>query len=331
MLIVGNQVVEEVLAGQESAVLDAVRQAYLCHARGDTALPHSVFLRFPDDDRNRIIGLPAYLRQIEAVAGMKWIASFPGNVGRGLQRASAVIILNSTRTGQPVAVVEGSTISARRTAASAALAAAVLPAEQPPVGVSLLGCGLINGEVLRFLRVVHPDLRKVTLFDLDAERATAFARRWVAGLDVTLADTAEQALAAHPLISMATTAGAPHLDLSACRPGSLVLHLSLRDVTVDSILAADNVVDDPDHVCRAGTSLHLAEQAVGNRDFIGATLGERLRPGASRPRDAHRTTVFSPFGLGVLDLAVADLVLRTAQRRGLGVQLSGFLPAGAAH
>ncbi|WP_416903569.1 2,3-diaminopropionate biosynthesis protein SbnB [Micromonospora echinospora] len=326
MLIISNKAVQEVLVGRESEVITAVRQAYLRHAAGDSALPHSVFLRFPDDDRNRIIGLPAYLGGHEAVAGMKWIASFPGNVRQGLQRASAVIVLNSMRTGQPVALIEGSTISAWRTAAGAALAAAVLPAAQPATGVSLLGCGFINTEVLRFLRTVHPGIRKAALFDPDRGRAAAFARRWAGELDVTVADTAEAALAAHPLISVATTATSPHLDLAACRPGSLVLHLSLRDVPVDAVLAADNIVDDADHVCCAGTSLHLAEQRTGNRGFIRAALGDLLRDGAQHPRDPHRVTLFSPFGLGVLDLAVADLVLRDARRRGLGVELPDFLP-----
>ncbi|MFD8061294.1 2,3-diaminopropionate biosynthesis protein SbnB, partial [Streptomyces cyaneofuscatus] len=123
MLTIGNGDVRRLLDDREREVLNAVREAYLLHAAEDTSLPHSVFLRFPDDPGNRIIGLPAYLGGAEPLAGMKWIASFPGNVAEGLERASAAIIVNSMRTGRPVALVEGSTISARRTAASAALAA----------------------------------------------------------------------------------------------------------------------------------------------------------------------------------------------------------------
>ncbi|MFE3961705.1 hypothetical protein [Streptomyces cyaneofuscatus] len=183
MLTIGNGDVRRLLDDREREVLDAVREAYLLHAAEDTSLPHSVFLRFPDDPGNRIIGLPAYLGGAEPLAGMKWIASFPGNVAEGLERASAAIIVNSMRTGRPVALVEGSTISARRTAASAALAAVSLPSEDgQETGVSLIGCGVINFEVLRFLLVVRPEITDITVHDLDAQRAADFRDRCSAEL-----------------------------------------------------------------------------------------------------------------------------------------------------
>lgn len=328
MLILSNADVRQVLDGEEKAVLAAVRDAYVEHTRGETAVPESLFLRFPHNTRDRIIALPAYLGGAEPVAGMKWIASFPGNVAAGMERASAVIVLNSPATGHPLCLIEGSVISARRTAASAALASATMPAATPATGVTAIGCGVINTEVLRFLRAVHPELREVTVFDLDKDRAEAFASRCAVELDLaaSVVPHLDEALAAHPLVTIATTAIEPYLDLTPCRPGSLVLHVSLRDVTVDGVLGAVNVVDDRDHVFRAATSLHLAEERVGHRDFVQSTIGELLLAGGTHPRDPRAVTLFSPFGLGMLDMAVADVVFRTARTRGLGVDLPNFLP-----
>ncbi len=333
MLILGNDDVLRALEDREDDVLTAVREAYVQHSRGASSVPHSVFLRFPDDERDRIIALPAYLGGDEPVAGVKWISSFPGNLALGLERASAAIVLNSMRTGRPEALIEASVISARRTAASAALAAATLAADDPDTGVSLIGCGVINFEVLRFLRRALPGLASVTLFDQVPDRAAAFAERcapWRPDLRVETAERIEEAMGAHPLVCLATTAGTPHLGTEHCRPGALVLHLSLRDLTPESVLAAVNVVDDTDHVCRAATSLHLAEQRVGDRDFVAGSIGALLDSDRPHRRDAERVTVFSPFGLGVLDMALADLVRRTAEKNGDGTRLSGFLPGGPA-
>ena len=212
VLIVKGEEVRELLEGQELPVLEAVRRAYTLHAAGESALPHSSFLRFPGDEVNRIIALPAYLGDGFAVAGLKWIASFPGNRQQGLERASAVLILNSCVTGRPEAVLEGSLISAARTAASAAAAAALL-ASVPPERAGLIGLGVINLEIARYLRAVFPRLARVLLYDHHAERAAAAAallRRQAAGgpaaLDVEMASSADEVLRTCPLVSFATTA-----------------------------------------------------------------------------------------------------------------------------
>jgi 2,3-diaminopropionate biosynthesis protein SbnB len=328
MLLIRAAEAAEILADRETDLINIVRDAYIMHERGQSTVPHSTFLRFPDNQRDRIIGLPAYLGGDDPVGGIKWVTSFPGNLEIGLQRAAATILLNSVRTGRLQALIEGSSISAKRTAASAALAAQLLAEEQPD-GVTLIGCGVINLEVLRFLRTALPTLTQVTLFDQDQDRAVAFARgcaEVASNASVRIADDLGQALAAHSLVCFATTALRPHTHLRACRPGTTVLHISLRDVSGEAILRCQNVVDDPDHVCREGTSLHLAEQMTGNRDFIGASIGAILSAPESFRRDPDRIRVFSPFGLGILDLALARFVWRAAEQRSLGHEFHDFQP-----
>lgn len=333
LLILRGDEVASLLAGRQAEVVDAVRCAYFAFAAGQGALPHSTFLRFPGNQRDRIIALPAYLGDGFDVAGMKWIASFPGNVERRLARASAVLVLNSCDTGHPQALLESSLISAQRTAASAALAARELCRERPR-HVGLVGAGVINREIVRYLRHTLPGIGELLLFDIDGERAARFAaglEEELPGSSARVAGSLREVLAGCSLVSFATTAGQPHVDdLSPCPPGSTILHVSLRDLAPEVILTADNVVDDPDHVARERTSIHLAEQAAGDRSFIRATLAQVLDGSAPPKADPDTITVFSPFGLGVLDLAVGKLVYDRARAEGVGTEIPGFLPSEAA-
>lgn len=329
LILTGNEV-RQLLEGQETAIIAAVRRAYEIHGSGNSFLPHSTFLTFPNGNSNRIIALPAYLGDEFETAGIKWISSFTGNLSLGLDRASAVVILNSMSTGRPETILEGSVISAKRTAASAALAAISLHHDQNETRAGLIGCGSINFEIVRFLRAVFPNLAELVVYDLDRQRCQQFAGRCEAEFgftEIQLAADVNDLLSNCSLISLATTASQPHLaSLPETTSRRTILHISLRDLSPEIILNADNVVDDADHVCRARTSLDLAAQQTGNRDFIRCSLADVLIGRAEPRNDVHNTTIFSPFGLGILDLAVSKLVRDLAHATDSGTVVPSFLP-----
>ena len=325
LLVLSGPDVHDLLQGRHREVIDAVRRAYIAHGAGLSCLPHSVFVRFPDRVKERIIALPGYLGGEQEVAGIKWISSFPGNHDLGISRASAIMVLNSLKTGRPELVLEGSLISAARTAASAALAADVIHAPGAIDALGVVGCGLINREIVRYVASLGRPIGQILVYDIDATRAQHWGDALGTEVPVQVCGSLAEVMAQSAVVSFATTAVEPTVkDVSMCRKGATILHISLRDLVADVVLHTDNTVDDVDHALRAQTSLHLAEQKVGHRDFVRATLAQILT-GEKPPRQsADGIAVFSPFGLGVLDLALAQLVLQGAVQRRQGTRVERF-------
>ena len=308
--IITGRSVHELIFADLRGCSAVVRDAYLAHHRGESVNPHSFFLRFPDRPSARIIGLPASLDAGFDVSGIKWIASYPENVAEGFPRASAVMFLNSRRTGYPYACLEASIISASRTAASAALAARAVHGQAEPASIGIVGTGLIARYVLDFLLAAGFGLPRVRLFDLSSERAARFAartRQRPGEREVEVSASLEGLLRSSELVVFATTAPRPYVsDPALLAHHPTILHLSLRDLAPELLLRAHNIVDDVGHVMNADTSPHLAEKLTGGRDFVRGTIAGLLL--GECEVDRSRPVIVSPFGLGVLDLAVAKWV-----------------------
>jgi len=322
--VVPHAVAIDALSDSRDAVLAAVEKAYLAHDKGDTVNPPSHFLRFPDKPASRIIALPAYLDGEVRMPGLKWISSFPGNHELGLPRASAVLLLNDDRTGRPVACIEAAHISAVRTAASAALAVRALRSQGGPVSLGFVGTGVIARTIADFLHHTRLPVTRYVCHDLVTARAQQFVshaeKHWPESGEAADIDAALGC----DVVILATTASEPYLpETLRFRPGQTVLNISLRDIHPQTLLGAQNIVDDVDHCLRALTSPHLAEQLTGGRGFVTGTLADvmlgrcELQP--------HKPVVFSPFGLGVLDIAIGAIVLNRAKYDARTVAVADFL------
>ncbi|MGP3690278.1 2,3-diaminopropionate biosynthesis protein SbnB [Streptomyces sp. IBSNAI002] len=326
-VIPGAQV-QHTLQGQERQIMELIEATYELHSAGQSVNPPSYFLRFPDRPSARIIALPASIGGQDRVDGLKWISSFPDNVQAGLPRASAVLILNDHDTGYPFACLESSIISATRTAAMAASAAHSLSRARGtrPTRIGFFGTGLIARYIHTFLAATGWSFDEIGVHDISADSAGGFQsylRTTDETTPVTLHDSPEELIRSSDLLVFATIADRPHVtDPAWFDHNPLVLHVSLRDLAPEILLASTNIVDDVEHCLKADTSPHLAEQLTGSRDFLAGTLHDVTTGRTEVPQD--RPVVFSPFGLGVLDLAVGKHVYDEALRTGQLQVIDGF-------
>jgi ornithine cyclodeaminase len=189
----------------------------------------------------------------------------------------------------------------------AAIAADVLSRDGArPRRLALFGSGLIARYIHTFLAATGWSFDRIGIHDLSRDSAEGFRgylqRAGEAG-PITVDDGPEQLIRSSDLVVFATTAATPHVtDPAWFGHNPLVLHVSLRDLSPEVVLASANILDDVEHCLKAQTSPHLAEQLTGSRDFVTGTLNDVMSGRATVP--AGRPVVFSPFGLGVLDLAV---------------------------
>src|SRR5918995_3148693 len=254
--IINGKTVSETIRAHRDECIGIVRDAYLAHAKGQSVNPDSYFLRFPEKPDCRIIALPAYLGDGFHVAGLKWIASYPGNIQRGFPRASAVLVLNDYETGYPFAILESSIISAARTAASAVLAAHWLSGQSRRAhSLGIVGTGFIARYVYEFLVDTGWTIEEVRLYDrspLESEKFRTTACRLDRHRTVTAVPDVEQLVRTCDLIVFTTVASTPHIaDATLFEHNPVVLHISLRDLAPEILLRSQNVVDDVEHVMKA--------------------------------------------------------------------------------
>lgn len=302
--------------------VDALRSALITHAEGNTVQPLKPYLRVGKGHiADRIIAMPAHVGD-PGVSGLKWIGSKHDNPLSGRERASALIVLNDPATNYPVAVMEGSLISAWRTAAVTCLAARHL-AREGFTDVALIGCGVIGRTQVTALLQQFPHIHTVHAYDLRRQAAGELAETLGQRVRVRVADSAEDAVRSGDVVVPCTVTDEPYISLSWLKPGTFLSNVSIMDVHKDVFLGADKVVVDDWDQCNREKKIinQLVEEGSFSRQRLHAELGEVLagtRPG--RETD-DEIILLNPMGMAVEDIACAAEVYERAKSRGVGTWL----------
>lgn len=308
--VISAKQVSQVIRKNKIYLMDLIKSAYLLHDEGKTINPKSYFLTFPEKPASRIIALPAYLGGKFNVCGIKWISSNPNNLISGIPRASAVLILNDYETGYPFACIEGSIISATRTAISAILALdTIANGNRDFENIGFVGNSLIANYIYHYLCINQFHFNKINLYDLSLNKSSEMCASFLKSdiKKTTIFRSCEELLMHSDIVIFATTTKEPYiLNSNSIKENAILLNISLRDLGPDVLLAVNNVVDDIEHVLEANTSPHLTYKKVGHSNFINGTLANLINKQITL--DKNKPTCFSPMGLGILDLALGNFI-----------------------
>jgi ornithine cyclodeaminase len=271
--------------------------------------------------------MPARLGRAEGV-GTKVVGVFPGNRASGLPVVPALYLLTDPATGLPQALMDGTTLTVRRTAAASALAARHL-ARPASTTLGLFGAGAQAVAHVEAFRTLFP-LTRVILKGRDPTRAAACATHLgrTAGVQVRLAAEPAEVVREADLVVTATTAGTPLFDGHDLKPGTHVTAVGAytprtRELDTATIRRAKVAVDTyAGAFGEAGEILiPMAEGAIGP-DHVLAELAELVTGARSVRTSPEDITVFKSVGFALEDLAAARLAYRKALAAGRGTRLA---------
>ena len=267
--------------------------------------------------------MPAWLRDGD-IAGLKWIAAFPGNRAHRLPAINGLVVLNDAETGLPTWIMDAARITAVRTAAVSGVAIRLL---QPAVveRVAILGAGIQARSHVDVVRALLPDAVLV-LYDRHSERAESLAEEMrAAGGSAEVVDDARSAAGSAQVVVTVATLGASSQVMGPewVAPGTLVVAVDFATYVSAELArgAGTFLVDD--------LAQFMAYRDAGYFDGYpepSGTMGEALeRPRLDSDSTDARTTgvdVVSHLGVGLSDVILADAIARRADAAGLGIELA---------
>ena len=313
----------------EQAIQD-LEEVFRLYDQGDYILPGKIVMKSSEPNAEEISGrinaMPGYVGGRFYMAGIKWIGSAPKNPFRyGLPRGSAVIVLNDPETKLPIAIMDGTLISAVRTGAVTGVCAKYMAPSHTKV-VGLFGAGPQSKTQLMAIQASIPSIERAYVYDLSQERKEKFAAEMSEKLhmDVQAADDRLSVIEQGDILVTATTATEPIIHGAEIKKGVYVAHLGDNEVDEDLILRADKVVIDDwetDKHRMGDTMAYMYRDGKIDDSRIDASVSD-LVMGRKRGRDDDSQLTYScNVGLGLYDVAIAARVYRYAKEHGVGQKL----------
>lgn len=267
-------------------------------------------------DKGRLLTMQAHAAS--RPVGTKLVSIFPGNAQAGLPSHLALIILVDADTGAPLAVMDGTHITAMRTAGAAVLAAKLLARPDARV-MTILGAG-VQGHAHLELMTQHFHFETIYIGSRDRASAERLAAR---DPRAVVTDDDEAAVRRSDIVCLCSDAAEPLIIDAWIKPGQHISSVGYAPPggELDPAIAASRRLFVETRTAFSAPPAGCAELA-GIDPVKGTELGELLlgrRPGRETPRDV---TVYKAMGHAIEDLVVADMVYRSAVERGAGHRLT---------
>ncbi len=328
MLILRGADVPKALPMAEA--IEAVKRGYAALSGGQAEVP--LRLQLPVAPHEGVsLFMPAYVHAEDGEAlAVKVVSVFPHNRERGLPTIYAAVLVLEAATGRPLALLEGSTLTAIRTGAASGAATDLLARPDSRV-LAVFGAGAQGRTQTEAVCTVRP-IERVWIYDVDTARAEAMAAE-LAGrgpipTDVRVAASPREAVAEADVICTATTSTQPVFADADLKPGVHINAIGaytpeMVEIPPETVARAWVVVDSREAVlAEAGDLIQPLRAGRIDETHIRAELGEIVlgrQPGRTAP---EQITLFKSVGVAVQDAVTAKVALENALEQGLGQRVT---------
>lgn len=305
--------------------IEAVKKAYIQLSSGKAKVPLRSHIEVKRQNAVSLF-MPAFLSESEAM-GIKIVTVFPKNQEKKLPTIYATVITLDTKTGRPLAVIEGSYLTALRTGAASGIATELLAREGTEIA-AIFGAGAQSRTQLEAICTVR-HIKKVWVYDINKERARAFGEEMKAHespipFDISMADSPSQAVREADIICTATTSLVPVFNDADLKAGVHINGIGsytpeMEEIPPETVARSKVVVDSlKATLAEAGDLIIPLKKGLISKEDIHGEIGE-VAVGKIPGRESdEELTFFKSVGVAVQDVAVAELVLHRSQDLGLG-------------
>ncbi len=320
MLILSGNDLKKVLTMEDC--IDAMEVALTALDKGGAKIPLRTAI---DMDAENGVGLfmPAYLDDISRVS-VKTVMVNRNNPDKNLPLIHAMLMLFNAETGAPMALMDGEVITAMRTGAVSGLATRYLARKDAKIA-AVIGTGAQGATQLEAVCCVR-DIEKAYVFDLDQERAEAFAEKMSKKIGIqVIAATSGDLLSEADVVCTSTSSTSPVFEDRNIKPG---MHINavgayrpdMAEIPPDCLKRARIVVDHMGScLAEAGDLIQPINAGLMTEEDIHGELGGLVGGRLSAREDEAEITVFKSVGVAIQDLITADMALRGAEKAEVGV------------
>jgi alanine dehydrogenase len=314
MLVLSEEQVRSLIDIEE--LIAALERAHIQYSTGKAIMPVRLVVPLPQI-QGRITSMPGYLTQDKAL-GMKVVTYFQNNPKQELPAILATILLFSAETGQLMAVMDGSFITAIRTACASAMATKALANAHTPL-LGILGAGVQARAHIQALSRVKK-LQRIKIYSplgMSAQRVRQELESEI-GVDIEVATSAEETVSDCDLIVTVTTAREPIVESEWLKPGAHINAVGShrpdhREIDGATVARSKIVVDSREAImAECGDILLAIKEKSVTENPIYAEIGEVLAGTKPGRTSASEITLYKSVGIAIQDVAAAQLIYRKA-------------------